>query len=186
MVLQDEADITSDYILATLLNEDFADTRCPHCKKPPSNSVRWLVDSTHDSGYRAELTSECLGGDCDCVCDYECTYSTVVGMVQFKKKFIHAKRLRAAMAKAGDSKHTKKVKNAACRYNDSFLFCLFTCSFCRHSAYKRLASAFAYKERWPLPPCLVNQVRRWYPSPYGQYTGYIGKNAFVDAYNATI
>ena len=76
-------------------------------------------------------------------------------MVQFKK-FIHAKCLRAAMGKAGDSNHTKGVKNAACRYTDPFmLVCLFTCYVCRHSSYKRLASAFAYKERWPLPPCLV-------------------------------
>ena len=70
MLPQGEADITSENILAdmlpatTLLNEDFEDTRCPSCNKPPGNSVRWIVDSTHESGYRAELTSECLGGNC--------------------------------------------------------------------------------------------------------------------------
>ena len=42
-------------------------------------------------------------------------------MVQFKK-FIHAKCLRAAMGKAGDSNHTKGVKNAACRYTDIEIF----------------------------------------------------------------
>ena len=41
--------------------------RHPFCNQPPGNSGRWLVDSTHESGYRAELTSECLGGD-DSVC----------------------------------------------------------------------------------------------------------------------
>ena len=47
-------------------------------------------------------------------------------MVQFKK-FIHAKCLRSAMGKAGDSNHTKGVKNAACRYTDiAILVCLFT------------------------------------------------------------
>ena len=87
------------------------------CVKPAGTNVKWRKDDSHKTGWQAMLSGDCLGGERTllvCILLTHSLHTYCIGKKSFKK-FLRAACLQEGMAKPGDSRHEKKVKNEAIR-----------------------------------------------------------------------